>query len=298
MAARVAVTEQLAAAPAPAARAARPGVSASALAAAALALSALAMLVATGDYYTPSSDFGYSMGLAGGLMMMALLLYPLRKRLPFMQGWAPLKYWFALHMFFGIAGPLLVLFHSTFRVGSLNAGIALGCMVLVAASGIVGRFIYRKIHRGLYGSRSSLKELRKELAADASRVETELRTHPAIQEHIALFEALAGARRSGWGERMRQLLATGIARRRTLRAIRRECAAASGQSQCAGVCEGCEAGSAFNVPALEAYLREIQRVAEFETWERMFALWHVLHVPFVYMMVASAIVHVLAVHMY
>jgi hypothetical protein len=30
----------------------------------------------------------------------------------------------------------------------------------------------------------------------------------------------------------------------------------------------------------------------------LFSLWHVLHVPFVFMLVISGIVHVISVHMY
>ena len=40
------------------------------------------------------------------------------------------------------------------------------------------------------------------------------------------------------------------------------------------------------------------RVAQFSFYERLFALWHVLHLPIFLMMVLSAIAHVLAVHMY
>jgi hypothetical protein len=46
------------------------------------------------------------------------------------------------------------------------------------------------------------------------------------------------------------------------------------------------------------YMQGVQRVAQFNTYERLFSLWHVLHVPFVYMLVLSAIAHVVAVHMY
>lgn len=49
---------------------------------------------------------------------------------------------------------------------------------------------------------------------------------------------------------------------------------------------------------LKGYLRELQDVAQFRAYERLFSLWHVLHVPFVFMLVFSAIVHVVAVHMY
>ena len=40
------------------------------------------------------------------------------------------------------------------------------------------------------------------------------------------------------------------------------------------------------------------RVAQFSLYERLFALWHILHLPIFFLMVLSAIVHVVAVHMY
>jgi hypothetical protein len=49
---------------------------------------------------------------------------------------------------------------------------------------------------------------------------------------------------------------------------------------------------------LREYLRELQDVAQFRSYERLFSLWHVLHVPFVIMLAFSAVVHVIAVHMY
>lgn len=173
-----------------------------------------------------------------------------------------MKFWFALHMFLGIAGPALVLFHSTFRIGSLNAAIALGCMVLVAASGIVGRFIYRKIHRGLYGSRASLRELEAELGGDAPRVESEFRKLPGVEQRIRWFEAFAKERPRRRMRRVWLFVSLGVMRVRTVRAIRRECAAAA-KSGCTGVCVRCDAATAVDFRLIDAYLREIQRVAQF-----------------------------------
>jgi hypothetical protein len=42
----------------------------------------------------------------------------------------------------------------------------------------------------------------------------------------------------------------------------------------------------------------VLQVAHFASWERLFSLWHVLHLPFVYLMVICALVHVFAVHAY
>ena len=45
-------------------------------------------------------------------------------------------------------------------------------------------------------------------------------------------------------------------------------------------------------------LMTIQRIAQFSAWERLFSWWHVAHVPFVYLMLLSAVAHVVAVHAY
>jgi hypothetical protein len=46
------------------------------------------------------------------------------------------------------------------------------------------------------------------------------------------------------------------------------------------------------------HLRRVRRVAELNSYERMFSLWHLFHLPFFYMLVVTAVFHVIAVHMY
>ena len=41
-----------------------------------------------------------------------------------------------------------------------------------------------------------------------------------------------------------------------------------------------------------------RRVAEFESCERLFSAWHILHMPLFVMLVIVGIVHVIAVHVY
>jgi hypothetical protein len=49
---------------------------------------------------------------------------------------------------------------------------------------------------------------------------------------------------------------------------------------------------------LAAYLASIRRLAAFAFFERMFALWHVLHLPLFVVLLFAAVAHVVAVHMY
>ncbi|HJV61433.1 MAG TPA: hypothetical protein VJ743_10850, partial [Albitalea sp.] len=92
-------------------------------------------------WFTAGDRTGYWLGVAGGVAMLLLFSYPLRKYVRVLHRWGQVKWWFWVHMALGITGPLLILVHSTFRVGSLNAAVALYSMLIVALSGIVGRFI-------------------------------------------------------------------------------------------------------------------------------------------------------------
>ena len=46
------------------------------------------------------------------------------------------------------------------------------------------------------------------------------------------------------------------------------------------------------------YLHAVTRVAQYTAYARLFSLWHIAHIPFVYLLVISAVVHVFAVHIY
>ena len=50
--------------------------------------------------------------------------------------------------------------------------------------------------------------------------------------------------------------------------------------------------------SVNRYTLALRKTAAFRVYERLFSLWHIIHVPFFCMMVVSAIVHVVAVHMY
>ena len=108
---------------------------------------------------TPVSGVGYWLGIAGSGLMLLLLLYPLRKRLPSLQVIGTVAFWFRAHMILGVVGSALILWHANFRLGSINSSVALVTMLVVAMSGIVGRYLYRKVHLGLYGRKAEVREI-------------------------------------------------------------------------------------------------------------------------------------------
>jgi len=46
------------------------------------------------------------------------------------------------------------------------------------------------------------------------------------------------------------------------------------------------------------HIDAVRRVTELTTYERLFSLWHVLHLPLFFMLLVAGIVHVVAVHVY
>ncbi|MEM7612838.1 MAG: transcriptional regulator, partial [Pseudomonadota bacterium] len=46
------------------------------------------------------------------------------------------------------------------------------------------------------------------------------------------------------------------------------------------------------------HFRLVRRVANFVAYDRLFALWHKVHLPFFYLMLITVVIHVIAVHWY
>lgn len=254
----------------------------------------MAYKIATEQYYTPRSGIGFYLGVSGSLIMVAMLTYPLRKRARFMQRWGPLKHWFRWHMIMGIVGPTLILFHSTFHFRSLNATIALTTMLVVVTSGIIGRFIYTKIHYGLYGHRATLEKLRQSFADESGHVESLCRHVPRVKEWVKSFEQEADLFHQSIPLRWWHL--PRLAFKRRLCAYR--CARELRPPLTLHHSHEFHGEASKAIALVDHYLRQAQRVAEFTAYERLFALWHILHIPLIFLLATSAIFHVLAVYMY
>jgi hypothetical protein len=244
---------------------------------------------------TPEEGAGYGFGVAGSLLMALLLLYPLRKRARFMRRTGAMRHWFRVHMALGILGPACILVHCNFASGAINSNVALGAMLIVTASGIVGRYIYARVHDGLYGSRSDLVRLSLALSASRHRLSAIESLTPAVNARLLKMAEGLDSHPAGVWAGVRQCLAATVATlcvgveldARLLRASWVE-------ETLLGKVRKCLSGRA----TVHAYLRHIRRVAGFAFFERVFALWHMLHIPLFVLLVATAVVHVVAVHRY
>ena len=240
------------------------------------------------NYITAESGIGYALGIIGGSLMLILLMYPISKRIRFLTRLLPLRYWFGVHMMFGVLGPVMILFHSNFQLGSINSTVALGCMLIVAASGIIGRYIYTRIHHGLYGSKIQMNELRSDLSTEHQRLSGEQSISETLQRQLMDIEKKHLATDTG--------IISSISNLKTLssssRAIREQLA-----TQMKTHSSTAANGNA-STRVIDQYFSSLRRITMFRLYERLFSLWHILHLPLFIMMIITAIIHIFAVHLY
>ena len=250
-------------------------------------------------YLAPERGVGYALGVIGGSMMVLLLIYPARKRARWLAFVGGVPGWFKVHMVLGTLGPVCILFHSNFSLGATNSNVALFCMLTVAGSGVIGRYLYTRLHARLDGGRSDIGELR----AIAERLRTQTSSIALLPELLGAIdreESRLLSRASVGAAALPYALTIGVrsalARRRLRQLIRRQVALA-----------------VQTTPALAAHARRLaqtaegyaarrldatRRVAEFSIYTQLFSLWHVLHVPLFIMLLIAGIVHVVSAQLY
>ncbi len=223
-----------------------------------------------------SGSVGHFLGILGAFFMVTLLAYSLRKRMRFMWKWGNANDWLEVHIFLGIAGPVLVLLHTDFRFSGL-VGISFWSMALVVASGVVGRYIYQSIPRSISGTELS----RIELEAEEIAITYELRKriphgHP-FWNRMAAFATSLRATPSG---PVRSFREASQLRAAFNRALKKTKALGSGERR----------------KLLKLVLKRqklIRRKQFLDRSQKILYYWHLFHIPFVILMFL-----ILAVHIY
>ena len=268
------------------------------LAAAVLLVFGLAFPV--GRYLTPTRGLGYALGIAGGSMMLLLFLYSARKRFRWLAFLGPTARWFRFHMALGVLGPLCILYHADFSLGATNSNVALFSMLTVAGSGLVGRYIYAHIHRGLYGQRATVTELR-ERAEGLRALSGTVGFLPELVGRLEVVEKRllsAGSRLPVLAALKPPIIATVAlaARWRVHRYIHTQLRLAARASPVVAAERKRLARAACAYA--DRRIGATGRLAGFQAYERLFSLWHALHLPLIFVLIAAGIAHVIAVSIY
>jgi len=247
--------------------------------------------------WTPEQGLGYALGIVGGSMMLLLLLYSLRKRVKWMRNLMSVKFWFQLHMLFGVLGPTLVVLHTNFELGSLNGRVALFSMLLVAGSGVIGRYIYTRIHHGLHGRKQAFAQLQQEFGQLRERQAGVLAAVPDAGERLQQFAQRVSHLPAGVAGSFGYWLSSRWQGRRLYRRLQRELLAAAQTQAGAELSRRQIRTQAKQIRAFLHRHRETTiRVLELRFYERLFSLWHLLHLPLFFMMLITGVIHIYAVH--
>lgn len=251
------------------------------------------------SYLSPADGWGYTIGIIGAVAMLLLGFYPLRKNVRFMQHWGSMRIWFKTHMMLGVIGPILVLYHCNFSLGSTNSNLALYSMLIVASSGLVGRFFFTKVHYGLYGNKATLKEMREDLKITKGNLGHQISLSPVITHQIKKYERLMLKPRMVIVNLL--LLPLTYARgkllywniKRKLRSDLRKQAEKNNWDK-----RMLNDFTREVVFAMRKYLSCVRKTSLLSTYAKLFSVWHMLHLPLFLILVVMGIIHVVVVHMY
>jgi hypothetical protein len=254
----------------------------------------------TQRYISPSRGMGYALGIIGGSLMLLLLVYSVRKRVNWLNFLGSTPAWFNFHMILGVLGPLCILYHANFGTGATNSNVALFAMLTVAGSGFIGRYFYSHVHYGLYGRKLELNDVR----AGAEKLHSVASDMNVLPELIGRLEA-AEKRILGTGPNFSLLgflkppivaWATARERWRLHRHLRQALKAAGRSSPVLAAQHQRLLRAARSY--IDRRLDATKGVAEFAGYERLFSLWHSLHIPLIFMLAVAAVIHVIAVNVY
>jgi hypothetical protein len=248
----------------------------------------------------PESGLGYWLGIVGGLMMLSMLLYSKRKK---MRGSLPIgsvKLWFQVHMILGVVGPVLILYHANFQLKSSNSTIAMAAMATVVFSGIVGRYFYAKIHSGLYGQRAELTTLIKEARGLKRTFGLPLANAPGIEAELKAYETEVLTNAGSALDSLRSRLSLNRRVRTSLILLQSETQALLTAK---ALREGWDARTLNRhrdnaSQGLEQYFAVVRKAAGLRVYERVFSMWHLLHMPLFLLLILATVVHIIAVHIY
>jgi len=123
------------------------------------------------DYLKPSGTIGLRLGMFGFVLFLLIFLYPLRKKWAWLGRQGSSRRWLDFHVLLGLLAPVVITFHSSFKFSGI-AGVAYWIMIVVALSGVVGRYIYAQIPRSLNSAELSFQEAQEQ----SSRIGAQLKS--------------------------------------------------------------------------------------------------------------------------
>lgn len=236
----------------------------------------------------PSGYIGQSAGILALLIFVFLWLYPMRKKWKALAFTGSIGKWLNVHVASALALPLLLAIHAAWHSDGV-IGLGLAAILVVIASGFVGRYLYTRIPRAKSGveltrdevalhRRQLVEHLAETTGLDEDAIQRALDLEPDATGHESPLRVL-------W-----HLLTNDLTRWRRTRALRQRWAALAPGHR----------------PLSRESLREVVGIADREismaqqtrmldATQRVFRYWHVAHRPFAITALVAVVIHVVVV---
>ena len=227
-----------------------------------------------------SGEYSHGLGIIGAAMIViGVSTYSTRKRMRSLWKLGNLSRWLEVHITLCLLGPILIVYHTTFKAGGV-AAISLWTMLSVVTSGFVGRFLYALIPRDQAGTELTSDEIQSEI----KRLDNVLGSTPVgsallhrINQRFAAMRPPANLSRA---------LATFI----QLRSTHRDLTVTMRRMTLARAISAHEARLLHKTAAARASL--IQRSIILGQIGKLFNYWHAVHLPFTAIMFLTLAAHI------
>jgi hypothetical protein len=220
-------------------------------------------------YLKPSGFLGHGLGIIGTFMIaFGVVMYMVSKRYGIFDRFIRLKYLLEFHIFLCVLGPILILFHTTFKFGGL-VSIAFWSMVTVVASGVVGRFIYVQIPRSDDGRALTIQEIEQNEMLNNFNMflgKTDISIADILGDSRKFIPGLKGF----------------ISNKKNIYRITKELKQLDLNKS--------ERKNILRFVKNEIYM--IGRINRLQKMQNLFKYWHIAHLPFAIIMLVIVLVHV------
>jgi len=227
-----------------------------------------------------SGTYSHGLGIIGSAMItIGVITYSSRKRIRMLWKLGVLSRWLEFHITLCLLGPVLVIYHTTFKAGGI-AAISLWCMVSVAASGIIGRYLYSLMPRNIKGAELTEQQMQEELGRMGRVLESNKYGAQLMAAMDGFYHSIAPP------ESITQTVAVLFRLQQSKGQIRRAIRRVVGTHGLS------HAQSTLLRDAAWGRSRLLQKMTVLKQVERMFHYWHVIHLPFSIIMFLTLAAHV------
>ena len=240
----------------------------------------------------PSGLVGVSLGVLGTVVFLGIFLYPIRKSSAWMRSKGNTRHWLDFHVLMGVIAPFIIAFHASFKFRGL-AGMAFWIMAAVAASGVVGRYLYAQIPRRLNAAELSLQEARDEQGRLTEQLSQQKVFSAEWLRPLSRLPSEDSIRNQWVVVVLLEMFWADLRRHYTIARLRRHELSLMGKLvSLGGLLNSGHAELERIITTAKTQAILAQRMLFLSRSQQVFHLWHVVHKPFSYSFALLAVIHI------